>query len=216
MGYDEFKQYVEKHFHIWHQPTLMLNEPNIVQAYTTYQYGTQLGLTLTRAVIEVVGYRYRRLENFILNAALYDSKTHSWVHQNSLVKVKALYESKKKGSEIFEFQVETFRPFHLQRLYRRFCNRIFYDCIEQTPFSGVLIGYFTIEKWAYDDLDRYTYIPYDECRQKNEAIMEITVKGATYEYTFDVYVSNYSIFELLKEGCSEHLNVVLTQERHLR
>jgi len=216
LGFDEFKEYVEKHFHIWHKPTLALTEENIVQAYIVYQYGTLLGLTLHRAVIEVVGYRYRRLENFILNAALYNTKTHSWVHQNSLVKVKALYESKKKGSEIFEFQVETFRPFFLQRLDERFCKEIFYRSIEQTPFVGVLIG-LEIGKWAYDDLEKkQTYLPYDECIQENEVVMQVTVKGLVYEYTLNATVSNYSIFELLKEGCEQYLEVVFKEERRLK
>jgi hypothetical protein len=213
LGFKEFKEYVEKHYRLWHTPTLSLSEENIVQAYITYQYGVQLGLTLRSAVIQVVGYRYRRLENFILNAALYDTKKHAWVHVNSLVKVKALYESKKKGTELYEFQIETFRPFHLQRLDERFCEFIFFDCLEKTPFSGVIEA--RLERWAYDDLDRYTYLPYGECTQKNEAVMDVEVKGNHYEYVFQVEVSNYSVFELLKEGCSQHLHVRLLEERIL-
>jgi len=212
LGFKEFKDYVEKHFHLWHEPTLSLSEENIIQAYITYQYGVQLGLTLHSAVIEVVSYRYRRLENFILNSDLYDARKHTWIHVNSLVKVKALYESR-KGTEVYEFQVETFRPFHLQRLSEGFCGRIFFDCLEKTPFAAVIEV--NLERWAYDDLDRYTYLAYDECEQKNEAIMDVEVKGSHYEYVFNLEVSNYSIFELLKEGCEEYLHVVLREERML-
>ena len=213
MGFKEFKEYVEKHFHLWHKPTLSLSEENIVQAYITYQYGVQLGLTLSSAVTEVVGYRYRRLENLILNSALYDASKHAWVHVNSLVKVKALYESKKKGTEVYEFQIETYRPFHLQRLDERFCERVFFDCLEKTPFAAVIEV--NLERWAYDDLDRYTYLAYDLCTQDNEAVMDVEVKGSHHEYVFNLEVSNYSIFELLKEGCVEYLHVVLREERVL-
>jgi hypothetical protein len=42
--------------------------------------------------------------------------------------------------------------------------------------------------------------------------MDVEVKGNHYEYVFQVEVSNYSIFELLKEGCEQYLRVGLMEE----
>ncbi|MEM4067273.1 MAG: hypothetical protein QXV17_10500 [Candidatus Micrarchaeaceae archaeon] len=205
---------MKTHYYKRFTVTLSFFDVNIDRAFEVYERGVYFGLSLHGAVIHYFGYRYRRIENFIQELGLYDATTHRWIHVKSLVKIKALYESAKKGIEIYEFQVICLRPLGLTTLDEDFAGEVFLEVLSSTPFSLVSI-YLSDIKWAYDNLG-FEFYTYRDCYLVCPAILQVSVRGAVYEYDADVLVSNYSLFGKLKELCKKWVSLKSIAERRLK
>ena len=188
---------------------------NISRALEVYREGITKGLTLRKAVISIFGYRYRRMENFVQELGLYDTKTHEWLHKLVLVKLRSEYKSHKKGAIVVEFELETLIPFTYfiseEKEESKGLLQILNDAIDRTDFSGIQIDMIiTGFRTAFID---YELMKHNECEQQNDFTLVIKVRKYCYQYFFNLRMHNYFLLGFRKNECKEFYDVELKSER---
>jgi len=97
----------EKRYRPRYAESLTLSRRNLVRAMVVYEYGVLHHRGIVSAIVEIVGYRYRRLENFLRECDLWRAGI-GWLLPIGVKKIFCGYEERKKkrmvGLEIYIHQ----------------------------------------------------------------------------------------------------------------
>jgi hypothetical protein len=208
--FDDFRDYAIKNYHRIYPVSLSLNDRNLNLAYKAYDVGVIEGLSRMGAVIHTIGYRYRRLENFLHEIGAYNVGV-GWAEQIALVKNKGLYSSSRERLS-FDFEIKCMKPFSLDHIEKDFMDFIFFECLAQTPFALTPVE---LKNWEYDIVG-HDYEMYSKMEDECEAKMAVrSSRGYEYEYGFTVTVTKFHIFGSGRRGQRGHVFVVYEYEKPL-
>lgn len=179
---------------------LRLTDVTFTTASSVYEYGVLNGVGLSRAVISIVGYRYRRMEILVKQQLkLYEvEKVNSWRHKKIIIKCKGTY----IGEKNVDVDVELLYPDpFLEELDEEWCHTIFQLMLEETPFYNTPVEWGRVEY----DIVGYTDIRYDTIIVTSPAKMDIYTWKARelkkhYSFEFKVDTTLYLPFGVFKRG----------------
>jgi len=112
MTYERFKRYVEASYRGRSRYSLVFSERNLRKAYPVYLYAAVNCVARRPAVEQVLGYRYRRLEQFIYDIRVWEAG--KWVYELRLAVVNCSYTSRRRRR--VEFDVNIVYPWPLDGL----------------------------------------------------------------------------------------------------
>jgi len=209
--FEDFEEYVREHYHRVFPTTLIFSRENVQRAYEVYKLGVMKGLAVSRAAAEVVGLaRYPRLENFVKECGVYDTK-FGWRMQMALVRTKGAYVSSRERLDV-DFEVVVSKPFHLDKINQDFMNIMFFNCLSLTPFMLTPV---VLRRWEYDIIEHEWQDYHDTIDKFDGKLAVRSTRGYEYEYGFSVEASKYTIWGEEKEGVKPHLWQVYLYERKL-
>jgi hypothetical protein len=122
--------FVKKNYKRRYTVTLAPTDDNFIKALEVWKYGITRHKGIVRAIIDIYGYRYRRLENFIRECQLW-KEGKGWLHNRVLTKMYQEYMGTKKNSIRIELYLYHYLPeFLLGKHNLELCESFFNECID--------------------------------------------------------------------------------------
>ena len=111
--------------------TLTPTYENFLEALRIWKYGVTRHKGIVSAIVDVYGYRYRRLENFIRECKLW-KELEGWLHHKVLTKIYTEYAGRKHNSFKIEMYLYYYLPeFLIGKHDIEKCESLFRECITE-------------------------------------------------------------------------------------
>ena len=194
---DRFKGYARQHYQKRNSYSLKLNDRNLERAFEVYLYGAACGYTRKKAVEDIVGYRYRRLENFLHDIQAW-RPPGEWVYQKRVVKINCSYKSKNKKRELeTDIQVILWTPINgeLEQEELELLAERVYEALEEL-FPYQLLDALQCDPQPREDIiDEYLFMKEMQTEAEGHVDLYIYSYGSPYPryhytYEFKVYVED--------------------------
>jgi len=137
-AFREFVEYCKKHYRRRYRVTLAFDMDNLRRAWNVYRYAIYRKLTLYRSILELYGYRYRRMENFIKELGIW-KPGKGWVVLTAVVKVTVSYTRAKRNTSNILLEAEVVTPFPFEEFIVNvpYVLNLVIDCLERNEIFGI-------------------------------------------------------------------------------
>jgi hypothetical protein len=183
-------EYVKKNYERKYRVTLTPTYENFVEALKVWKYGVTHHKGIVSAIIDIYGYRYRRMENFIRECKLW-KELEGWLHYKVLTKIYTEYSGKKRN----DFKIEMYLYHHLPEFLigkhnLELCESLFREAID---FIG------PDWSWTLDVIDVFGEIKVgDDMKQEEIKYIFCCTQEAEAELTFWKMKTEWKIFDQAK------------------
>jgi len=123
-------EYIKKNYERKYRVTLTPTYENFIEALKVWKYGVTHHKGIVSSIIDIYGYRYRRMENFVRECKLW-KELEGWLHFKTLTKIYTEYKSVKHNAFKIEMYLNHYLPeFLVGKHNMEMCESLFRECVE--------------------------------------------------------------------------------------